>query len=165
MAYRNLEQQTSRIISSICRPFCSRCNVVCCKEEFCSESIDSFWLRLIWQTCDHEISQYDAHRGWLRPNGCGLMAGRPPLCHEYFCNDIFDKISQASSSHDFIEISKLLALAGKNALGNSHLVTLSSEQVLTRLNFTKLKTRITRSFEQLRRYEKDLSGPTLLKLA
>lgn len=156
MAYRNLEQQTGRIILSICRPFCSRCNVVCCKEEFCSESIDSFWLRLIWQICDHEISQYDKRRGWLKSNGCRLKAGRPPLCYEYICNHIFEKVPEVLVLQPLNSISNLLSLAGKNALGSRHLVTLSSRQILTRLDFNRLKARISHSLKLFSRYKEDL---------
>ena len=57
-----------------------------------------------------------------------------------------------------------LPFGARSLVSNRHLITLSSEHVRTRLNFKRLKTRITRSFEQFRCYEKELMGSTLCKL-
>ena len=53
-------------------------------------------------------------------------------------------------------ISALPAIAGKNALGNKHLVTLSAEQILKRMNFTKLGKQIAKSLNLFQRYETEM---------
>lgn len=136
--YYYLETKIRESVSLICAPFCSKCDLCCCREDICRESIDSYWLNLVWQTHGHDISSYDKQNGWFTSKGCQLFAGRPPVCYEYFCNKILNVLRKGPYKQHLKEISSLISLAGKNALGNKHLITLSKEQILYRTNFKKL---------------------------
>lgn len=136
--YYFIEKKIQKSISSICAVFCNKCDTLCCREDICRESIDSYWLNLVWQTHDHDISNYDKRKGWLTSNGCQLFAGRPPVCYEYFCNKIRNALKNGPYKQYLKEISSLINVAGKNALGNKHLVTLSKEQILYKVDFKRL---------------------------
>jgi hypothetical protein len=154
--YQFLEQKVRRLISWVCFPFCSECSECCCRKNICHESLNSFWLKLMWQMCNHNFSQYHDSRGWLSSNGCLLSVGRPPVCYEYLCDNILEKISKKPCLNCLKELSRLLTLAGQKALGNSHLVTLSSKQILTQLNFKRLRGRISKALCLYYEHERNL---------
>lgn len=145
------------MLFKVCAPFCSVCSECCCNKDFCSEALDSFWLRLIWAEQGYALSQYDDSKGWLLSDGCRLNAGRPPVCYEYLCNKIMEKISTGAYMDNLKGIASLPALAGKNALGNRHLITLSPEQILKRINFAKLRRQIAKSVNLFKHYECELN--------
>ena len=157
--YQFLEQKVRRLIAWACSPFCSECSDCCCRKDICSESVNSFWLKLMWKMSNHDISQYDDSRGWLSAHGCLLTVGRPPVCYEYLCDKILEEISKKPHLNCLKELSRLLTLAGQKAFGNSHLVTLSSNQILTQLNFIRLRGRIARSLNVCYQHETELRFP------
>ena len=106
----------------------------------------------------HTLTQYDPARGWLLSDGCRLIAGRPPVCYEFLCNKILEELSEGPYLDNLKAISTLPAFAGKNALGNKHLVTLSSEQILKRINFEKLRRQIAKAFDLLKQYESAITA-------
>jgi hypothetical protein len=158
LEYQSLEQKVNQLVVQVCKPFCSTCSNCCCKIDFCSESFDSYWLRMTWELSGYSRSQYDDSIGWLSSDGCRLTTGRPPVCYEHLCNRI---ISETPDDRlDGVKgVSRLLSSAGKNALGNRHLITLSSEQILSRMNFSKLRRQIAQSLHLFQKYEPEL--PTL----
>jgi hypothetical protein len=156
LEYQDLEQKVRRLILKACKPFCSACSDCCCKKDFCSESLDSYWLRMTWNLQGYTVSQYDDSKGWLLSEGCRLDTGRPPVCYEYLCDRILVEIQEDCTLDNLKAISALPAFAGKNALGNKHLVTLSSEQILTRMNFLKLRRQIAKSLNLFQRYETEM---------
>ena len=160
--YQSLEQKVSQQVVSVCRPFCSACSNCCCKTDFCSESLDSYWLRMTWRLAGHDRFQYDDSIGWLSSDGCRLTAGRPPVCYEYLCDGMIADIPADRLSRVKV-VTTLLSSTGKNALGSRHLVTLTSEQILTRMNFGKLRRRIAKSRYLLQEYEAAL--PSLQVIA
>ena len=154
--YQSLEQKVSQLVVSVCRPFCSTCSNCCCKTDFCSEAFDSYWLEMTWKLWGYNRSQYDDSIGWLLSDGCRLAAGRPPVCYEYLCNKIIDGIPNDTLYH-LKEVSMQLSSAGKKALGNRHLITLTSEQIMTRMNIRKLRRQITNSLHLVQKYEEEMS--------
>ncbi len=155
LGYQYFEQHVRRLILSACKPFCLACADCCCEKDFCSESLNSFWLKMTWGLWGYDRSQFDESKGWLLSDGCRLVTGRPPVCYEYLCNKILSDIPVIYL--DILkEVSMLLSFAGKNALGNRHLITLSSKQVLTRMNFNKLRRQIEKSLHLFQRYEKEI---------
>jgi hypothetical protein len=108
---------------------------------------------MIWNSQGHTISQYGDSSGWLLSDGCRLITGRPPVCYEYLCDRILSEISEGVYLDNLKAVSALPAFAGRNALGNKHLVTLSSEQILTRMNFTKLRRQIAKSVNLFQGYK------------
>ena len=111
---------------------------------------------MTWQLQGYTSAQYDDSKGWLLSEGCRLISGRPPVCYEYLCNRMLEEIPEDAYLDNLKAISALPAFAGKNALGNKHLVTLSSEQILTRMNFGKLRRQIAKSLNLFQRYETEM---------
>lgn len=148
--YSCLETKVKIFISKACLSYCSRCGTLCCKRSICSESIDSHWLRIVWSLRGHEMGQYDGIMGWLSSYGCNLTAGRPPVCYMFFCNRIVEEIPTATYLCRLKAISELVTFAGKNAVGNRHLVTLSAEDIMTNLDFNRLRNRIAKCLQLYR---------------
>ena len=140
----------------LCEPFCEKCSDYCCTEDICRESIDSAWLMLVWDISGSRISQYNETDGWLSSSGCRLAVGRPPVCYEYLCTDILNSCRGCSFLGNLKQLSKLLSITGTKSLGHKHLVTLSTEDIATRLNPTKLSTRISNSNRSFERISKEL---------
>ena len=157
LEYQDLEQKVRQLILRACEPFCSVCSDCCCKKDFCSESLHSFWLRMTWQLQGYTSAQYDDSKGWLLSEGCRLISGRPPVCYEYLCNKMLGEMSEGVQLDNLKAISALPAFAGKNALGNKHLVTLTSEQILTRMKFIKLRRQIAKSLNLFKQYEREMN--------
>jgi hypothetical protein len=158
LEYQDLEQKVRRLILRACEPFCSACSDCCCNKDYCSESLHSFWLRMAWQLQGYAAAQYDGSEGWLLSDGCRLISGRPPVCYEYLCDRILGEMSEGVYLDNLKAISALPAFAGKNALGNKHLVTLSSEQILERMNFKKLERQLAKSLYLFHHYEREMRG-------
>ena len=159
MQYQELEENVRRIVTGFCAPFCSACADPCCRKEICFESIDSFWLELVRKINGPDHSDYDNAKGWLTTRGCQLQTGRPPVCYEYFCSKIDAVIQEEPDKKNcLIKISGLLSFAGEKALGNRHIVTLSSKQILEKVNFLRLNNKITKSIKLYRRYEVESFG-------
>ena len=162
--YANLESQVRRLLNRFCSPHCSDCIDCCCKEKFCNESLGSFWLNMVWQNSGYDLSQYNAGSGWLTCDGCRLVAGRPPVCYSFICKEILKNPSQSDHLQIMVNIAKLMPLVGKNAIGNKHLVTLSAQEVLEHLNFTKLSALIAKCLKLFEQYEKELNDNLIRKM-
>lgn len=153
MKYHLLEEKIIRSVAYICAAFCNECVECCCREDICRESINSYWLKLLWQIHGQDVSKYDRSKGWSTSHGCQLPAGRPPVCYEYFCNKILDALKIEPFKEYLKKISLLISLAGKNALGNKHIVTLSDEQILHRVDFKRIINKISTCLELYDQYD------------
>ena len=151
--YQHLEQRVRQLTLKICGSFCRSCHDRCCNKDYCSESLESYWLRMTWGSWGHHISEYDISEGWLSPGGCQLEVGRPPVCYEFLCRKILTEIQEKNYLAGFKGISNLVSFAGRNALGNRHLITLSPEQILKRINFERLRRKIGQAHSILNRCE------------
>ena len=154
--YLFLESKVNFLISQACRCFCSECKERCCGKEYCSESVSSCWLTIIWTLCGNNIFNYDEEKGWLSPYGCHLTAGRPPVCYDFFCNRLLEEDPIGTYVASLNKIANLPRLMGKNALGTRHLVTLSSREVFCLLNFNRLRNRMAKCLELCEQCEKQL---------
>ncbi len=139
--YRQLEMQVSFRLSRFCHDFCSGCGD-CCKADICVEAIESAWLRIVRNQGGDGTSRFSRSTGWLSSKGCRLKAGRPPLCYEFFCERGTDHFRKEDILDPILAISKLPSMAGQNALGKRHLVTLEEEEILHKLNFNRLRKKI-----------------------
>ena len=88
------------------------------------------------------MADYNRSKGWLTLDGCGLDVGRPPVCYEFYCSAIISGISGAYRKYAADVLGKLVSFAGRNALGNRHLVTLSTLQLRSRVDYFGLQRRI-----------------------
>ncbi len=78
-AHHNIEHCLQKITQHAFGEECTKCTDVCCKEEFCRESIDIPFLRLLSSGTPEE---YNQTTGWCTMNtGCELTLGRPLVCY------------------------------------------------------------------------------------
>ena len=135
--YKDFEQIIANSILKICKPFCSECQDICCREEMCRESLDSIWLSMIRISNGYSIRSYSDSRGWLTASGCALETGRPPVCHEFLCSKIISELAGTPLKAIADDLGRLINLVGKSIGGKNHLVTLVTKQELQRVNYDK----------------------------
>ncbi|MCU0856997.1 MAG: hypothetical protein MUC65_01150 [Pontiellaceae bacterium] len=143
--YADLERGVQGLISAQCRETCELCTARCCRADICEEALDSPFLQTL-----HGHTELESDRcGFLTEYGCSLEIGRPPVCYEFFCEEILE--SQPDELHrDVLRIlGRLPAFAGEQAHGKTHLVEIMQEDRLEKLNFQTLEKRLHQSFRML----------------
>jgi hypothetical protein len=70
-------------------------------------------------------ARWNPERGWLTPTGCGLAAGRPPVCYEFLCRTILEGQPSPLVQSGLAALAMLLTHAGRKASGRRHLVELT----------------------------------------
>ncbi|UCF90658.1 MAG: hypothetical protein JSW39_20540 [Desulfobacterales bacterium] len=133
--YATLESKVRDAIALICLPHCAACRHVCCRPEFCRETLESPFLSLLLAEFPPAIP-FQSERGWLTEIGCALTVGRPPVCYEFLCKKIMGRHPQGNHLYAVKVLSHLITHVGKNAAGRRHLVELAG---ITKLNFTRLR--------------------------
>lgn len=145
--YGRLEMAVQQRMNACCAVFCSACTVPCCRVDFCRESLESPFLAAV-RNRFAPAALWDPATGWLTPTGCGLAAGRPPVCYEFLCGPILTARNGDQPLAALKQLSMLITAAGRRARGNHHLVALSE---LSRINLSRLSAQLTRSHEALTR--------------
>jgi len=85
-AHHDIEHCLQKITKNVFGEECTKCTDVCCREEFCRESIDIPFLRLL---LSKSLEEYNQTSGWCNKNtGCVLTSGRPLVCYEFYCNKL-----------------------------------------------------------------------------
>lgn len=135
--YITVEQKLLARVREVCLPFCSRCAVTCCAEQYCRESLESpFLMRLV----NLQELTYDHVNGWLGDRGCRLEFGRPMVCYEFFCqrfltDDVF-------MSSDIRELIKAFINIGGRARGTHHLICVLDPAAVSPSKIIKIRDRI-----------------------
>jgi len=140
-AYAAFEIQVRTQIAEFSAPFCSVCETVCCRPEYCRETIDSPFLTLL-RSKTLQNAAYDAKRGWLTPTGCALPAGRPPVCYQFNCKKILDSLPDDCHRYLLGALSELVAYVGKRAIGSRHLIEALDVTELERLHVDRIRKRL-----------------------
>ena len=141
-AYGAFENQVRRWTENQCRPFCTSCRAVCCRAHFCDESRQSVFLARVIERWSSR-SVYDPATGWLTRTGCGLSAGRPPVCYEFLCRGItLGLATNPLRHHALLAASMLMTHVGRRAVGHRHLVTLVRHRDLERVRPGRLLARL-----------------------
>lgn len=135
--YISIEKEILKKIREITHPICAACRKRCCEEKMCRESIESPFLRHL---VDLQHLQYDCQKGWIGRDGCRLNYGRPPVCHEFFCNRILadEKFRKA----DIQPLLKAFISAGNRAHGNAHLICVPDLRVISSRKLLKLRSKM-----------------------
>lgn len=157
--YIELERGVQELVSAQCRPVCELCTACCCRADLCEEALESPFLCAVHGRNELESDRY----GFLTETGCALEIGRPPVCYEFFCDELM--ATQPDDLHrDLLRIlGRLPTYAGENARGDTHLVEIMQEEELDRLSFQRLENRRQKSFEALACIRSILSGQTNLE--
>lgn len=135
-------------IAAFSAPYCSVCEKVCCRPEFCRENIDSPFLTLL-NSKTLKIESYSADRGWLTSSGCALATGRPPVCYQFNCNKILDALPDDKTRYRFQVLSNLVPHIGKRALGQRHLVEIMDPTQLEMVKLYRFRKRLAEARQTL----------------
>lgn len=133
--YAALEREVQTLIESRCSMICSNClSACCCRTDICEEAFDSALLKKLHGQ-DRTSSQFSDRYGWIDERGCSLTIGRPPICYEFFCDEILN--SQPDDLHRYIltTLGQLVSHAGENVLGDKHLIDIRTDEELEQVDF------------------------------
>jgi hypothetical protein len=162
-AYIDLEQRVQTQLSMCCADHCRRCPAVCCKVDYCRESLESPFLRRVLNQGQSKPT-WHPERGWLGDRGCVLPAGRPPVCYAFCCNAIMAAQPTPLARHALNMLANVMTYAGRRAYGNRHLVELNDLNVLNIPRITRQMHTAEGILQQLVQYWKtgkvpiDLAG-------
>lgn len=139
--YAALEREVQLLIGSRCGTACELCSACCCRADICEEVFESPFLKKLHGQSTGSTSFSDRY-GWLTERGCGLALGRPPVCYEFFCDEIL--AVQPDDTHRYLLhlLGTLVSYIGKNVLGHAHLVEITDETELDRLSLEPFKERL-----------------------
>jgi len=143
--YAELEREVQVLVSAQCHTGCELCTACCCRADLCEEALESPFLCAV-----HGRSELDSDRyGFLTERGCALEIGRPPVCYEFFCDELM--AAQPDDLHrDVLRIlGRLPAYAGKNAHGDAHLVEVMQKEELEHMAFQRLEKQMQNAREAL----------------
>ena len=143
--YATLERSVQELVSAQCRKACELCTACCCRADLCEEALESPFLRAV-----HGRSELDSDRyGFLTENGCGLKIGRPPVCYEFFCDELMATQPDDLHRDVLLVLGRLPTYAGENAHGEEHLVEIMQAEDLEHLAFQRLEKQFQNAREAL----------------
>lgn len=143
--YAGLEREVQELVSAQCRDVCELCTSCCCRADLCEEALESPFLSLLHRQAELESDAY----GFLTETGCALEIGRPPVCYEFFCDELLDAQPDELHCNVLRILGRLPSYAGKNALGNTHLAEIMQEEELDHLAFHRLGKQLQNAREAL----------------
>ena len=136
--YAAFEAEIRAYTTNIFQKCCSACNGDCCRSEICEESLTSPFLRRVRQHFVSEAAFSDG-RGRLKPTGCALPIGRPPVCYQFFCDAILKSRPTPDFRYAVTILSSLVNHVGKKALGRKHIIELQDYSDLKRVNYNRFE--------------------------
>ena len=142
--YVGLEREIQSLISPLVRRYCEVCAGTCCRIDICKESIESEFLALL---VAKQGIRYDDRNGWLGPDGCRLEYGRPPVCYEFFCDDI-----TANKSFQALQIQKItreFVSIGNKVYGHTHLLCITDLDILSPKKIDRLCYKISSAMNKI----------------
>lgn len=144
--YAELERGVQKLVSEQCFSMCSFCTTACCcRADLCEEALESPFLRLLHRRNELESDRY----GFLIETGCALKTGRPPICYEFFCDDLLGTLPNNLYRKMIRILGMLPTHAGQNAFGETHLVEIMRLEDLDGVAFQCLETQLQESFQAL----------------
>jgi hypothetical protein len=145
--YGRLEMAVQKQMNARCAPFCTRCASPCCRIDYCREALESPFLEAIRNRFAPSV-HWNPALGWLTPKGCGLTAGRPPVCYEFLCRPILEAQPTPEQREALKQLVMLVTVAGRRARGSRHLVELWD---LEQVNAPRLLAQMAKSADILAR--------------
>lgn len=143
--YAELEREVQELVTAQCREVCGLCASCCCRTDLCEEALESPFLCALHGREDLDSDRY----GFLTERGCGLEIGRPPVCYEFFCDELMAAQPDALHRKVLLVLGRLPAYAGENAHGDAHLVEVMQEEELEHLAFHRLEKQLQNTREAL----------------
>lgn len=146
--YAALEREVQLLIGSRCGTLCALCTACCCRTDICEEAFDSVFLKRLHGQ-ERRSPFFNDRYGWQTERGCGLVLGRPPVCYEFFCDELLAVQPDDTRRYLLQLLGKLVDHVGQNALGHTHLVDLIDENDLDRLSFEPFKKKLDQAHAAL----------------
>jgi len=150
--YGALERRVQELLLLLTGDACRHCAGTCCRHDICEESAHSLFLRRVRQWFD-QPRHLSNDCGWLDPDGCVLQYGRPPVCYEYFCDEILESRAARLDRWVLETAGRLVAFAGEQVLNGLHLVEIEHEADFEKIRPDRLLRRIQRATEALEAIE------------
>ena len=160
--YADFESDVMALTAEFLLPWCANCQEVCCKVDYCRESLDSPFLSLLHSN-SRPLTVYSDRNGWLTPSGCALAAGRPPVCYEFICNRILNDQPAVLFRYAIAILSKLISHVGKRAVGRRHLVEILDPSDLSAIHFGRFNQRMTEARQAFQAVKSILKNQPLPK--
>ncbi|NOU35628.1 MAG: hypothetical protein HOO88_02465 [Kiritimatiellaceae bacterium] len=143
--YTELEREVQVLVSAQCREVCELCTACCCRADLCEEALESPFLCAV-----HGRNELDSDRyGFLTETGCALEIGRPPVCYEFFCDELMAAQPDDLHREVLLVLGRLPAYAGGNASGDTHLVEIMQVEEMEHLAFQRLEKQMQNAREAL----------------
>jgi len=104
-------------------------------------------------------SAFSEIRGWLSATGCALVAGRPPVCYEFLCGDIWAMVADdPNRRHALQTASMVVSHVGRRVIGGRHLVEALYAADLKRIATARFRTRLNEAGEAFQAAVRILDG-------
>lgn len=133
--YAALEREVQLLIESRCGFVCSNClSACCCRTDLCEEAFDSAFLKKL-HGHEKESLQFSERYGWLNERGCSLTLGRPPICYEFFCDEVLHALPGEIHRYVLTTLGQLVSHAGEKAFGQKHLIEIRCDEELDQVDF------------------------------
>jgi len=141
-AYIEFEIRLREMMITVCGNMCGMCTACCCRADICEEARDSAFLQLLLKRQGFTEFDFDDQYGWLEHQGCRLEYGRPPVCYEYFCDELLEAMPDERFQELMRRAGKLIDLIGQNALGEIHLTEIRNPADLEKVSVERLFQRL-----------------------
>ncbi len=139
--YGEFEIKVQKLINQLFGQFCAECHDSCCRIDVCEEANDSLFLRRVREATKQELAMNETY-GWLDISGCCLGAGRPPICSEYLCEDVYAELKTPIEKYIARVLCLLITFVGENAVGDLHLCEILHESDMEKVDPASLMNRL-----------------------
>ncbi len=153
--YAELETKTRALMTNLFSDTCGMCAACCCRADICEEATESAFLAKLLERQGLAAPDMDDRYGWLDLRGCSLKYGRPPVCYEYFCDELLARLPDEETRFSAKVLGKLMDHVGQKALGGWHLVEIMEEADLAKVDHAGVARRLGESlaaFEVIQNY-------------
>lgn len=143
--YLELEHGVQELIREQCGASCALCTAFCCRADLCEEALESPFLCALHGRTELDSDAY----GFRTESGCALTAGRPPVCYEFFCDDLLADQPDEAHRDALRKLGRLPGHAGERACEGAALAELRQASQLHRLEFHRLGQQLDEAQEAL----------------
>lgn len=145
--YAELEQSVRHLMTELFSETCGTCTACCCRADICEEATQSAFLYQLIQKQGLASDDMDDRFGWLNNQGCLLEYGKPPICYEYFCDQLLARLPDDNARFSARTLGRLMDYVGKDALGDWHLVEITNPVDLQQVSVDDLFQRLEEAQE------------------
>jgi hypothetical protein len=153
--YAELEKSVRSLMTELFSESCGMCTACCCRTDICEETVGSAFLSKLLTKQDLSGDDMDDRIGWLDLHGCSLEYGKPPICYDYYCDQLLSRLPDDEARFSARILGKLMDYVGKDALGSWHLVEIMDVNDLDKVSVDTLSRRLDEAvvaFEAIEEY-------------